>query len=59
MKLVISMSFGVDYPNEFAGLAIKNLTAERKDVLWLASAGGMVPRMWHIRDCTLVWHVVA
>ncbi|KAF8057098.1 rpsL [Scenedesmus sp. PABB004] len=39
MKLVISQSFGVDYANEFAALAIQSLTAERDDVLWLASAG--------------------
>lgn len=39
MKMVISMSFGVAYPNEFAAMAIKSLTAERKDVLWMAAAG--------------------
>jgi hypothetical protein len=39
MKLVISMSFGVDYPNTFAQTAIKTLAAERQDVIWFASAG--------------------
>jgi hypothetical protein len=39
MKLVISMSFGVDYPNTFAQTAIKSLAAERQDVIWFASAG--------------------
>lgn len=39
MRLVISMSFGVDYPNTFAQTAIKTLAAERTDVIWFASAG--------------------